>query len=80
MKLYYKDNESDKIWWINDTDYIGRFLFTFDKIKIYNLFRDYPQNLSDEEKRIFDEENPEWVKFFTGQLGKPGKTPFDVED
>lgn len=80
MKTYYKNKENDRIWWVEDPEYVGRFEFSFDKKRNYNLFADYPEKLSDDEKRIFDEENPEWVKFFTGQLGKPGKTPFDVED
>lgn len=34
------------------------------KIKIYNLFKDYPYNLTSEEKEIFDKENPYWADFF----------------
>lgn len=45
-------------------DKVGLYLFTFDRKKIYNLFSDYPHNLSPEEKKIFDEENPYWKKFF----------------
>ena len=60
---FYKNNPSDKIWWVDDTEYIGRFLFSFDKKKIYNLFEDY-RRLPSEEKKIFDKENPEWAKFF----------------
>lgn len=43
---------------------IGEYLFTFDKQTIFNLFRDYPYKLTDEEKRIFDKENPYWKYFF----------------
>lgn len=28
------------------------------------MFRDYPHELSDEEKDIFDRENPYWKDFF----------------
>ena len=38
--------------------------FDFDKVKIYNLFADYPHNLTPEEKEIFDKENPYWCDFF----------------
>jgi hypothetical protein len=61
---FYKNNESDSVWWVNNPDTIGEFLFTFDKKKIFNLFRDYPHELSKEEKEIFDEENPNWAEFF----------------
>lgn len=61
---FYKNKKSDKIFWIDDPEMIGRMRFSFDKEKVYNLFQDYPQNLSEEEKKIFDSENPYWVKFF----------------
>lgn len=62
--FFYKENPNDKVFWIDNPDSIGEFLFSFDKKKIYNLFSDYPHNLSKEEKRIFDKENPYWVSFF----------------
>jgi hypothetical protein len=40
-------------------------LFTFDKEKFYNLFEDYPQNMTSEEVEIFDKENPYWAEFFS---------------
>lgn len=61
---FYKKNESDKIFWVDNVDTIGEHLFTFDKIKIYNLFADYPHNLTAEEKAIFDDENEYWREFF----------------
>lgn len=61
---FYKENENDKVWWINNLETRGEHLFSFDKIKIYNLFEDYPYNLTKEEKEIFDKENPYWVDFF----------------
>lgn len=62
--IFYKNNPKDKIYWVDNVGVIGEFLFTFDKKKIYNLFSDYPQKLSNEEKQIFDKENPYWVDFF----------------
>lgn len=61
---FYKENDNDRVWWVNTVDRVGRYLFTFDMKKIYNLFSDYPHNLSPEEKKIFDEENPYWKKIF----------------
>jgi len=61
---FYKINDNDKIWWIDDLEQVGQFLFSFDKKKIYNLFADYPHNMTKEEKEIFDKENPYWKEFF----------------
>ena len=61
---FYNKNENDTIWWIENPDTIGEHLFSFDKKKIYNLFKDYPYNLTLEEKEIFDKENPYWANFF----------------
>ncbi len=43
---FYKDSEDSKVWWIYKIGVIGEFLFSFDKKKIYNLFRDYPLDLT----------------------------------
>lgn len=61
---FYKNNYGDTIFWVDNVDNIGEFLFSFDKKKIYNLFADYPHNLTEEERRIFDKENPYWRDFF----------------
>ena len=62
---FYKNNENDVIWWLDNADETkGEFVFTFDKKKLYNLFADYPHNLTREEKEIFDKENPYWKDFF----------------
>lgn len=60
---FYKNNEESKIWWIDKIDFRGELLFSFDQQKIYNLFLDYPHNMT-EEVRIFDRENPFWRDFF----------------
>ena len=61
---FYKNNPEDQIWWRDDLDRIGEFVFSFDKKKTYNLFRDYPQSLTPEERAIFDKENPYWKQYF----------------
>lgn len=63
---FYKKNPRDKIWWIKDPNVIGMFKFTFDKKKIYNMYEDYPNNLTIKEKVIFDSENPFWDHYFNG--------------
>ena len=61
---FYKEKKNDKIWWVDNPEVIGELLFSFDKKKIFNLFQDYPWELSAEQKAIFDKENPYWADFF----------------
>ncbi len=61
---FYKKNLDDRIWWVDNYDQIGLFEFSFDKKKVYNMFRDYPHNLTKEEIELFDNENPFWKDFF----------------
>lgn len=60
---FYHQNEGDVIWWAESPDMKdGEFLFSFDRQSIYNFFADYPQELTKEQRRIFDRENPELAK------------------
>lgn len=62
---FYKNNANDTIFWVdNSTEIIGEHLFSFDKKKVFNLFSDYPWELSVEEREVFDKENLEWANFF----------------
>lgn len=65
---FYKENENDRIWWVDDTDTTGEWLFSFDKKKVYNMFADFPQKLTKEEVQIFIEEQPYWADFFKDRL------------
>ena len=63
---FYKENESDKIWWLdNSSEVKGEFVFSFDKKKLFNLFADYPHKLSKEQREVFDKENPFWADYFS---------------
>jgi len=62
--LFYKNDPDDLIWWKEAPGKVGLWLFSFDKKKIFNLFEDYPHNLTPEQKEIFDKENPYWKDFF----------------
>lgn len=53
-----------KFRWIYEPREIGEMLFTFDGKQIFNLFQDYPDNLTMEQKEMFDAANPFWVDFF----------------
>lgn len=50
-------------------DVTGILAISFDKEKIYYLYRDY-NKMTDEEKAIFNAENPFWDEFFNGKKGK----------
>ena len=53
-----------KFEWVDNPDQIGEMNFTFDGKKIFNLFQDYPHELTEEQKALFDKENPFWADFF----------------
>ena len=56
---WYKNEPGDKIWWRDNPDAVGEFLFSFDKKRTFNFFADYPQELTPEQRLIFDQENPQ---------------------
>ena len=63
---FYKNDPADVIWWVDNGDEAkGEWLFSFDKQTVYNMFADYPHNLTPEQKAIFDKENPYWAEFFS---------------
>lgn len=61
---FFKNDPSDSIWWVDTSGTVGEWLFTFDKKRIFNMFRDYPHELTEQQKEIFDRENPYWANFF----------------
>ena len=61
---FFKNKRSDKIWWLDTSEKVGEWIFTFDKKTLFNMFTDYPYTLTPEEKAIFDKENPYWAEFF----------------
>jgi len=61
---FFKNKRSDKIWWLDTSDKVGEWIFTFDKKTLFNMFVDCPYKLTPEEKAIFDKENPYWAEFF----------------
>ena len=64
LNNWYKNNDSDVIWWLDTSEYEGLWIFSFDKKKTFNMFADYPHKLTKEQKEIFDKENPLWKDFF----------------
>lgn len=66
---FYKNNPTDVIWWVDNGDKVkGEWMFSFDKKKVFNMFADYPHELTPEQKIIFDAENPYWADFFSDRI------------
>ena len=65
---FYKENDANQIWWVDNMDRVGLHLFSFDKKKIYNLFNDYPYAMPEEEIAVFNRENPFWSEFFQNRF------------
>ena len=61
MMYFYKKHKKDKMWWVYDPS-VRCPKFSFDKETVFYLFRDYPKNLTPEQKEIFDKENPYWAE------------------
>lgn len=62
-KDYHKEKSDYKVWWLDDRERVGQPCFTFDFKTFFYFFRDYP-HLTQEQKKIFDKENPEIIKDF----------------
>ena len=60
---FYKKKDTDKVYWVEDTEIMGGVLFSFDGKRIFNYWTDYPHKLTEEQKQIFDAENPFWRDF-----------------
>lgn len=61
---FYKEHKNDRVYWVDNSGTMGEFLFSFDKKKVFNLFKDY-HKLNKQEKAIFDKENKYWKKFLS---------------
>ena len=63
--MFYKNSPDGRVWWLdNASEAKGEWVFSFDKERLFNLFRDYPHELTAEQRMAFDEENPFWRDFF----------------
>lgn len=65
---WYKNNESDSIWWLDNREKIGEIVFSFDKKEVFNMFSDYPNKLTKEQMEVFNKENPFWKDFFRDRI------------
>lgn len=62
---FYKNIPDSKIWNVRHVGYKGELLFSFDGETMINLWTDYPNKLTKEQKELFDKEQPYWAEFFT---------------
>lgn len=65
---WLKNKKSDQIWWLDNPETVGEWIFSFDKAHEFNMFEDYPYKLTAEQKAIFDKENPYWADFFKDRV------------
>lgn len=65
--FFDKEDESKKIWDVCYPECKGLHAVSFDKKTILFLFEDYPHNFTQEQKTLFDKENPYWADFFKGR-------------
>ena len=57
----------------------GPIFFSFDLLTVFNLWSDYPWNLTPEQKKIFDKENPFWADFFSDRQNTTREEYFKEE-
>lgn len=62
---FYKEKETDVIYWARDDKMLGQIFFSFDKKKLYNVHRDYPKNMTIKEVEIFDKEFPDIAEYYS---------------
>lgn len=67
---FVRNNPGDMIWWVDNPETIGEWLFSFDKVNVFNMFRDYPDKLTRKQVEQFDKENPKWAEFFADRKKK----------
>lgn len=67
MISWYKNEETDKVWWKDDDKVVGELVFSFDKKTEFNFWQDYPHKLTPEQKDAFDAENAILVQDLKGQ-------------
>ncbi len=64
LEDFYKNDPKDTVFWTSPVNSVGTVMFSFDRKTLYYLFGDY-QTLSEHDRKIFDQENPFWKKFFS---------------
>lgn len=72
----YKMKDGDTIWWLDDMDRRGPWLFSFELKEIFNYWGDYPDHLTNEQKMMFDKDNPDLA---FKRLSRPARGVFWME-
>lgn len=74
LEPWERNKKGGHIWWTAPEGSLGEHLFSFDKNKVFNLFRDYPNELTPEQKELFDKEETYWADFFKDRKYEPKNT------
>ena len=77
---FYKRDDNSRVWWIDALEQKGALLFSFDRKKIYNYWPDYPCNLTPEEVKIFQEDEPYWANFRRASTAVPARDSMTEEE
>lgn len=64
FRSFIKKDAKSKVWDAIPEEEDGGMYISFDCKKIYNLYKDYPDNMTEEEIEIFEKERPLWKKLF----------------
>lgn len=75
---FHKQYDDDTIWWTGDIYRIGRMLFSFDKVHVYNLFTDWDE-LTEDQKEQFRRENPELLGLVGEEEPEEKETGVDMQ-
>lgn len=67
------DNQDARVWEVAKIDSRGHTsrtgpLVTFDRHRVYSLFADFPDHMTEEQISIIKEEMPYWADFFADRL------------
>ena len=67
-------SENNKIWWLDQTEEKGACRFSFDKQRVFFMYRDFPWELTPEQVRIFIKEEPVMARLFKARIEEYKKT------
>ncbi len=61
MGSFRTHSANNRVWWTGLADGTSVIFLSFDKKNLYNIYRDVPQKLTEEQLKIFIEDEPFWA-------------------